>query len=346
MAEEVRIWQVDKADVLTEIRRSRLDLEERIEKWIISDVSLLSPDLLIIGQQVETASGNFIDLLCIDRNGNLVIVELKRDKTPREVTAQALDYASWVKDLKAEAIDAIAAQYLKGKTLEDAFQSKFSTELPEVINEHHAMLVVASEIDDSTERIIRYLSETYGVDINAVRFQFFQTQDGREFLVRTFTVAPHEVEQNIKRSGSKRTVPTPEEMAEVARKAGVGELFRQAMESMSQYLRPKMGKTVCSFVANLPDGRRNAVVFLLEPGGESSAEKGLVYIVYSKRLAKCLGVDEDTVLSHLPPDRERYEWKDAPEDLRGWAGYIRDDKDIQKIVDLVKNIERQNSPES
>jgi hypothetical protein len=211
MAEEVRIWQVEKTDALTEINRSRLDREEQIEKWISSDISLLSPDLLIIGQQVETASGGRIDLLCMDRSGNLVIVELKRDKTPREVTAQALDYASWVKELDAEGIDAIVAQHLKGETLEDAFLAKFGTELPEVINEHHAMLVVASEIDDSTERIIHYLSETYGVDINAVRFQFFQAQDGREFLVRTFTVAPQVVEQNIKRSGSKRTVVITEE---------------------------------------------------------------------------------------------------------------------------------------
>ena len=339
MAEEVRIWQVDKADALTGIKRARLDREERIEKWIINDVSLLSPDLLIIGEQVETASGNFIDVLCIDRSGNLVIVELKRDQTPREVTAQALDYASWVKDLDTEAIDAITARYLKGKTLEAAFQSKFDVELPEIINEHHAMLVVASEIDDSTERIIHYLSETYGVDINAVRFQFFQAQDGREFLVRTFTVAPREVEENIKRSGTKRTVPTPEEMAEVARKAGVGELFTQAFESISQYLRPKWGKTVCRFMANLPDGRHK-VVFLLEPGGESSAEKGLRYYLYSKRLSECLGVDENTILSHLPPDPERYGYTlHAAEDLWGWAGYFRNNEDVQKIADLVKNIE-------
>lgn len=343
MAEEVRIWQVEKTDTLTEIKRSRLDLEKRIEKWIISDVSLLSPDLLIIGEQVETASGNFIDLLCIDHSGNLVIVELKRDQTPREVTAQALDYASWVKDLNAEGIDAIAARYLKGETLEAAFQSKFGIELPEVINEHHAMLVVASEIDDSTERIIRYLSETYGVDINALRFQFFQSQDGGEFLVRTFTVAPHVVEQNIKRGGSKRTtVPTVEQMAEEATKAGVGELFIQTRDRLSQYLRPKNYKTGCAFGASLPDGSRNAVVFSLFPG-ESSPEKGLSYTIYSKRLAKCLGVDENTVLSHLPPDRERYDaWQGAPEDLRGWAGFIRNGEDIQKIVDFVKNIERQN----
>jgi hypothetical protein len=213
MPEEVRIWQVDKTGALTEIERSKLAREARVEKWISSDISLLSPDLLIIGEQVVTASGNRIDLLCIDRCGNLVIVELKRDRTPREVTAQALDYASWVKELDAEDIDAIAAQYLEGETLGAAFQSKFDIELPEVINERHAMRVVASEIDDSTERIIRYLSETYGVDINAVRFQFFQAEDGRELFVRTFTVAPHVVEQNVRRT--KRTgVPhrtTPEE---------------------------------------------------------------------------------------------------------------------------------------
>jgi hypothetical protein len=205
MPEETRIWQVDEQDTLTEVKRSKLDREARIEKWISRDISLLSPDLLIIGEQVMTAFGKVIDLLCINSSGNLVIVELKRDKTPREVTAQVLDYASWVKDLGRKDIEGIAAEYLKGKTLEAAFLSKFGEVLPDVVNEDHAMLVVASEIDDSTERIIRYLSsETYGVDINAVRFDFFQAQDGREFLVRTFTVAPQVVKNNSERRGSKR----------------------------------------------------------------------------------------------------------------------------------------------
>jgi hypothetical protein len=156
----------------------------------------------------QLAAVPFIDLLCIDSSGSLVIVELKRDRTPREVTAQALNYASWVKDLDAEEIDAIATRHLKGSTLRTAFQTKFSTELPEVINEHHAMRIVASEIDDSTERIIRYLAETYGVDINAVRFQFFR-KDDHQFLVRTFTVAPEIVEQSAT-SRDKRTRPTRE----------------------------------------------------------------------------------------------------------------------------------------
>lgn len=151
---------------------------------------------------------------------------------------------------------------------------------------------------------------------------------------------------NIKRSGSKRTtVPTVEQMAEEATKAGVGELYRQTSDRLSQYLRPRNNKAARTFGTSLLSPGK-AVVFSLFPG-ESSPEKGLFYTVYSKRLAKCLGVDEDTVLGHLPPDRERHDaCQDAPEDLQGWAGYIRNNEDIQKIVDLVKNIERQNPPGS
>jgi len=168
MAEEVRVWEIGEDDALKEVDRGTLNLEDRIEKWLVQDISILDRDLLVIGEQVLTAFGKFIDLLCIDSTGDLVIVELKRDKTPREVTAQALDYASWVKDLGAEEIEKIAEKYLadkhlKVKKLGDAFLEKFNKNLPEVVNSDHAMRIVASQIDDSTERIIRYLSETYVV---------------------------------------------------------------------------------------------------------------------------------------------------------------------------------------
>ncbi len=209
MANEVRMWEVGNDDSLAEIRASKLTLEERIEDWIKRDISVLQPDLLVIGEQVKTDYGKFIDLLCMDSEGGLVIVELKRGMTPREVTAQALDYASWVKELGAQKVNEIASAFLKdGKTLETAFLAKFDADLPEVINDHHSMKIVASEIDDSTERIIRYLSEA-GVDINAVQFHIFQSEGGREFLARTFTVALDAAEVNTKRgSTTKRTKPS------------------------------------------------------------------------------------------------------------------------------------------
>ena len=202
------MWEIAEDGSLKDIASSRLDREDRLEKWIKQDVSVLEPTgsgLLIIGEQVETAYGKRIDLLCINVDGNLVIVELKRDKTPREVTAQALDYASWVQGLDSKQIEEIGAAFL-GKSLRKAFDETFEgEEYPEVLNGEHSIKVVASDVDDSTERIIRYLSSN-GIDINFVRFHLFRSPTGKELLVRTFTVPPDQAEQNVIQSGrTKRT---------------------------------------------------------------------------------------------------------------------------------------------
>ena len=128
MSDGVRVWAVDESDSLKEMKPSKLDYEDRIETWMCENVSVLVPDdsgLLVIGRQVPTIFGGIIDLLCIDEDGDLVIVELKRDKTPREITAQALDYASWVQDLTSQEVEGIAAVYLNGKSLKDAFEDTF-----------------------------------------------------------------------------------------------------------------------------------------------------------------------------------------------------------------------------
>ena len=57
MSEEVRIWRVEGGDSLRELNRAALDLEARLEVWLERDISVLSPDLLVIGSQVETDFG-------------------------------------------------------------------------------------------------------------------------------------------------------------------------------------------------------------------------------------------------------------------------------------------------
>lgn len=83
MSAEIRLWKVGQQDLLEQVEVRRLDLEARLEAWMERDISILSTDLLVIGRQVPTDFGGYIDLLCLDRNGDVMIVELKRDKTPR-----------------------------------------------------------------------------------------------------------------------------------------------------------------------------------------------------------------------------------------------------------------------
>ncbi|MDZ7660743.1 hypothetical protein [Fodinibius sp.] len=113
---------------LTRISQQKLDLEERLEDWLEDDIGILSNDLLVIGRQVATDFGHSIDILCINPEGDLVVVELKRDKTPRDVTAQALDYGSWIEDLSNERVTYIANNYLDD-SLATAFKNKFGTHI-------------------------------------------------------------------------------------------------------------------------------------------------------------------------------------------------------------------------
>jgi hypothetical protein len=195
------LWAVENGS-LAELTKDRLDNEDRLEQWIAEDVSLLDLDVLIIGRQVRTPSAGRIDLLAIDEQGDIVLLELKRDRTPREVVAQALDYASWVAALLPMQLEQIAQEYLK-KPLAKAFQAKFETSLPEVINNDHRIVIVAAELDDSSERIVQYLSARHSLNINVVFFTCFR-QGKKEFIGRAWLLDPEEAEQRseVRRSAS------------------------------------------------------------------------------------------------------------------------------------------------
>lgn len=101
MGTEIKIWQIID-NKLTSVDTTMPEgdrLERELEQWIESNPEIIGSDVMIIGRQVETESGT-IDLLGIDRSGNTVIIELKRGLLPRNVLAQAIDYASNVAEWK------------------------------------------------------------------------------------------------------------------------------------------------------------------------------------------------------------------------------------------------------
>jgi hypothetical protein len=191
MSFKMTVWE-NRNGKLAELEKHKLDKEERLEDWIEQDSSILGLDVLFIGRQVHTPYSGKIDLLAIDGLGNLVIIELKRDKTPRDVVAQVLDYASWVNELQEDEIRELSATYLK-KTLTEAFFERFAIKLPEALNQAHRMVIVASELDDSSERIVQYLSAVHSLDINVVFFSCFN-QGGKELVGRSWLMDPVKVE--------------------------------------------------------------------------------------------------------------------------------------------------------
>lgn len=174
-----------------------LSKESLIEDWVADDPGLLGLDAVIIGRQIGTDHGKYIDLLALDRSGGLVIIELKKDRTPREIVAQVLDYASWVRSLTTPQIYELAERYRKQR-LTTLYQHHFDDRIPERLNGSHAMLIVASELDPASRRIVEYLSEEHGVAINTAFFNVFEA-DGQEWLTTDFLLDQAEVEERSER---------------------------------------------------------------------------------------------------------------------------------------------------
>lgn len=327
MPEVIRLWKIGPGDVLNEVERSEVQLETKLEEWLEKDISILSPDLLVIGRQLETAYGGYIDLLCLNRDGDLVIVELKKGKTPREISAQVLDYASWVRDLTYDNIVEIAEKSLGGEeALEGAFTGRFGTDLPNVLNESHAMMVVGASVDADTERIIKYLSSEHGVSINAATFQHFTSDDGQEFLARVFLIEP---EDQPRRLGKKRRNLTQRELRELAEENGVAHLYDLLVDQLSKQRKPGTTQSTIGFAAQL-DGRQK-VFFNLLPG-RSSVELGLRFQAYSERIARVFGLDPNQLTTILPSTREDWQYDKKYPDTRGYTGYFRTDDEIKTFL--------------
>lgn len=335
MTQEVHLWEINENDQLNEVPATRLNFEERIEKWLENDISIVSDDLMVIGRQVETDYGGKIDILCIDLNGDIVIIELKRDMTPRNIIAQILDYASWVEHLSHDQVTEIANKYFKGNaTIDDAFKNKFGEDYPEVINESHKMLIVASMIDSSTERILKYLSDKYGVSINAVTFNYYENESGKEYLTRVFLIDPLETDLNVIRTTKRTRALTFEQFAEIAEQKGVAEIYNKALEELRpSFYTVTRHSNALAFKGVFGDQRLKHSVIVLYPG-QNDAEKGLRMTIYIDRLIKLLSLDKDLLKKHLPKPEHTYldEW-------RGEVGYydFTSILDIEMLISIINN---------
>ena len=313
--QEVRLWEIVCGKALREIPGSQISFEKQLEDWLAKDISLLDPNLLVIGRQVRTDFGQAIDLLCLDNIGDTVVVELKRGQTPRDTVAQALEYASWVKGLSPENITEIADKYLKeigSRPLKEAFKERFDVEVPDDLNQEHRSLIMAESIDD---RIARYLADI-GVPINVATVQHFE-DDGRRFLARVFLVEP--VKNDTKSHSAPRRGPrqTIRGLQAMAAENGIGKLYDQVREGVRGVLRAYPYTDRVFYQLEREDGSLRTVLIV----GATSHEEhgGLGFTIHVTRLKNQWDVDMETVKEWLPSNSRRLS-------LTGWAGSSEEEK--------------------
>jgi len=197
------IWKVGAQPAA--LREAALPSEALLEEMIVAEPAILSDQWMIIGRQANTGFGGRIDLLALAPDGSLVLIELKRGKTPREVVAQAIDYACWAEALDSDEISRIYAGFSGGGNLSQAFAERFGQPLDEdTLNESHQIVIVASHLDASSERIVGYLNKR-DIAINVLCFQVFDSELG-QLISRSWLLDPVETQMAASvSSGSTRS---------------------------------------------------------------------------------------------------------------------------------------------
>ncbi len=77
-------------------------LEANLEEILSQRVDQLEEGLVLVDRQLDTREVGRLDLLCIDKENNLVVIELKKGKAGSSIIDQIQRYMGWIITHKAE----------------------------------------------------------------------------------------------------------------------------------------------------------------------------------------------------------------------------------------------------
>lgn len=175
---------------LVSIDKTQFDAEkifERkdIQQWLKQDIRILDNQLMVIAEEYGEfeASGRRIDLLCLDKNGSLVVVEIKRTKDAKHSELQALRYAAMVSTMTFQQLVEAHVKEVDPPTFDNAKNAILQFLGLDEPNEENLpskdVRIIIASADFSTEVTSSVLwLRDYLIDIRCIRMQPYKMADG------------------------------------------------------------------------------------------------------------------------------------------------------------------------
>lgn len=182
----------------TSFRENKIMERDNIQEWIRKEPSILGEDLIIIAHEYDKFEVNErLDLLAIDKEGNLVVIEVKRDNTGGSVDFQSLKYCSYCSTLTPSEIVEIYEEYLKKFNInEDAIENiinflEVDSEdiLNSILNTSQRIIIIGGEIDKRILSSAAWLSKN-NIDIKCITIEPYLTDNNEEILIDINQVIP------------------------------------------------------------------------------------------------------------------------------------------------------------
>lgn len=172
-----------------------------IEEWVEKNPEILGEKLLIIQKEFDgfDDTNERLDLLALDLEGNLVIIELKRDDSGRDVNWQAIKYAAYCSTLTMDDIFEIYSHYLSKKA--DGFDftkieaSKSISEFLDVseedlsLNSKQRIILVSRLYRKEVLATVMWLLDN-DIDVKCVRIQPYKDEHTDSFYLVPIVILP------------------------------------------------------------------------------------------------------------------------------------------------------------
>lgn len=168
----------DRVGVLRAGRYADRHDEDRLQAWADACPALVNggAPMLSLGREVVTRHGHAVDNLFVDGKGELVALEMKRGRSPRDVMAQVLDYAAHVSRLEWTDVDALCRKR-HGQSLDEAYLSTFTRPLMRSSRPGHRLAILAERYDPRILDAARYLLGG-GLPLVLLQFTYLPVGEG------------------------------------------------------------------------------------------------------------------------------------------------------------------------
>ena len=243
----------------TSFKDNSLREVQDLEKWVKEDPRILwlNEELLIIATEFSwrDKTNERLDLLALDKNGKLVIIELKIDDSGKDVTLQAVRYAAYCSTLKFEHIIELYQKEeqkkwitMSDEEVEEKIRWFITVKDFKFIDDKPRIMLVAKEFRIEVTASVLWLRD-FNIDISCVKLTLYDIWNNNIWIVSNVIIPLPEAREYMVHKQEKEK----EEKEILLQQKEYIDFFSEVKARFDNVAKNK-------FPSNLPTGERDYII--------------------------------------------------------------------------------------
>lgn len=169
---------------LTSFENEGIFERQDLQRFIKNEISVINPDIMIISEEFGDWAGSKrrIDLLAVDKEANLVVIELKRTNDGGDMDLQAVRYAAMVSNMTWEQAKQAFNKYIENNSKDLDAESKlceffgWDSPLEDEFAQDVRIILASANFSKELTNSVLWLNE-HDLDVSCVRLSLYKLGD-------------------------------------------------------------------------------------------------------------------------------------------------------------------------